>query len=145
MISESAYWKGRDMQYPCPAAVRANAPITLSKVNILLGMAEKDGVFCDKCSSGWRPIGINDKTSNAAKGSKHISGQALDVFDPERRFAQWCILNLDKLEAVGLWMEDPRWTPTWVHLQTIPPNSGHRVYVPSLAPPSASKLIGQKI
>ena len=43
------------------------------------------------------------------------------------------------LAEVGLWLEDPRWTfdpkgDHWVHLQTVPPRSGNRVFVPSDAP-----------
>jgi len=145
MISESDYWKGRDTQYPCSEEVRTNAVITLRKVNTLLGMAKKDDIPCDKCSSGWRPLGINDKTANTAKGSKHISGQAIDVFDPERRLAQWCLDNMLLLGKCALYMEDPRWTPTWVHLQIVPPVSGKRVYIPSTAPATAPSLRGQKI
>ena len=32
-------------------------------------------------------------------------------------------------------MEDPRWTPTWLHVQTIPPKSGRVVFIPNSSPP----------
>jgi hypothetical protein len=53
---------------------------------------------------------------------------------------RWCLRNLNEMETIGLWMENARWTPTWVHLQTVPPLSGHRVYVPSALPPKAPSL-----
>ena len=37
-------------------------------------------------------------------------------------------------------MEDPQWTPTWVHLQIVPPGSRRRVYIPSSKPALAAKL-----
>jgi len=53
---------------------------------------------------------------------------------------RWCLKHLDVLETLGLWMEDPQWTPTWLHVQTIPPRSGHRVYIPSASPALVAKL-----
>lgn len=76
-----------------------------------------------------------------AKNSAHMQGQAMDVGDPlpARPFTRFCLTHLDLLEQVGLWMEDPQWTPGWVHLQTreVP---GVRVFRPSMAPPQTPKL-----
>jgi hypothetical protein len=47
---------------------------------------------------------------------------------------------VDELALVGLWLEDPRWCPDWVHLQTRPPLSARRVFVPSMAPPKVAPL-----
>jgi hypothetical protein len=41
-------------------------------------------------------------------------------------------------------MEDPQWTPTWVHLQMVPPGSHRRVYCPSSKPPMVAKLPEQE-
>ena len=96
-------------------------------------------------ASGWRPAAINDATANAAKLSKHLTGEGIDLRDTGTRdLARWCLRNLDALEEIGLWMEDPQWTPSWVHLQIVPPNSHRRVYCPSSRPPLAARLPEQE-
>lgn len=141
---------GRDEAYAadCTLAVRRNAAALLAAVNTLLRCAAADGVepgidehTRNHVASGWRPAGVNARTSNAGKRSTHISGQGIDLQDlDDRSLARWCLRNLDRLEGLGLYMEDPRWTPSWVHLQSVPPGSGKRVYVPSTAPALAVKL-----
>lgn len=147
------YWMGRDAKYPgeLTAEIRHNAEQLVGKVNNLLAFAEVDGVEPglsvrgDAIASGWRPPAVNDATTNAAAGSKHRTGQAVDLADGgARKLARWCLTNLDALETIGLWMEDPRWTPSWVHLQLVPPGSGKRVYVPSTAPALAKALPEQE-
>lgn len=146
MIQEFQYWNGNDSRFRLEwtEAIKKNGRDTVAKINRLLELAAKDGICCDQLSSGWRPAKVNSATSNSAKNSLHITGEACDLADPNRALAQWCILNLDKLDKIGLWMEDPRWTPTWVHLQTRPPKSGKRVYIPNNQPPKALPLNGQK-
>ena len=143
MITIDQYWMGRDKTHAADLTddIRSNANATVRTINQLLQMAEADGINCDECASGWRPLSINDATANAAKNSKHLKALAMDVRDVAgREFARWCLRNLKKLEALGLWMENPQWTPTWVHLQIVPPGSGNRVYIPSIKPPLAAPL-----
>jgi hypothetical protein len=49
-----------------------------------------------------------------------MSCQAVDFADPNGEFKKWCLDNFDLIKKVGLYMEDPAFTPTWVHLQTRP-------------------------
>jgi hypothetical protein len=147
MISLANYFNGRDRKFPlaCNDEIRNNAALTVSRVNRLLGLAAQEGIECDTVNSGWRPLEVNDATANAAKGSKHIKALAVDLRDtPKRDLARWCLRNQKHLESIGLWMEDPRWTPTWVHLQIVPPGSGRRVFVPSIKAPLAAPLPEQK-
>ena len=143
MISERDFWAGRDTKYPRELndEIRNNARLTLRRVNELLALAAADGIACDICASGWRPLAVNAATSNAAKASKHLKALAIDVRDTvDRGLARWCLRNMAELQRIGLWMEDPRWTPTWVHLQIVPPGSAKRVYIPSIKPPIAAPL-----
>lgn len=142
VITIEQYWMGRDKQFPdlLSETVKQNAFAWVMHITTLLKLAEVDGIIRNELSSGWRPHIINDVTSNAAKKSSHIVGLGGDIKDPDRAFAQWCVNNTDKLAACGIWMEDPRWTPTWVHLQITPPKSGKRIYIPSNAPPKAEAL-----
>src|SRR3990167_790920 len=137
MITLEDYWMGRDATYveELTDEIRGNAAIVVERVNHIL--EESSFQHLGRVNSGWRPRGVNDRTSNAAKGSKHLSGEAVDLADPGRLFARCLWSTPSLLETCALWMEDPRWTPTWVHLQIVPPGSGRHIFVPSSAPPLA--------
>lgn len=140
MIREEQYWMGRDSKYPGELTVEIenNAAELLGKVNNLLAAL---GWADPAVRSGWRPQAVNDATSNAASTSKHLTGQAVDLADNDRSLARAIMLEPDVLAQFGLWMEDTRWTPTWVHLQSVPPKSGKRIYIPSTAPALAPPVI----
>lgn len=126
MITSAGYWKGRDVLFASQLTteIRGNAAQAIALVNQLL---TRSGFTALDASSGWRPASVNSAAGGAAK-SKHLSGQAIDVRDVDKLFQNWCMANLDVLEELGLWMEHPRDTPTWCHLQTVPPRSGRRVF-----------------
>jgi hypothetical protein len=130
MLTEAKFWHGRDVLYvhELTKEIRANARETIRRVNLLLiraGFAERKG---HDSRSGWRPRAVNAATPNAAPLSKHLLALADDVEDNDKAVQQWCMVHLDVLEELGLWMEHPRDTPTWCHLQTVPPKSGKRVF-----------------
>lgn len=147
---------GRDAKYASELTpeIRHNAETLVGKVNNLIVSAEIDGVMpgIDQVTktavaSGWRPHFVNDRTLNAAFGSKHLIGRAVDLQDStDRRLAKWCLRNLDALKTFDLWMERPQWTggaDPWVHLQSVPPGSGKRCFIPSQSPPLAAALPGE--
>lgn len=151
MIILADYLMGRDKLHPDDLTdeIRANAELLLGRVNLLLAWAYRDGVrpaldahTGTHVASGWRPKAINDATANAAHGSRHLTGEALDLRDNGTRdLATWCLKNTEALREIGLWMENPRWTGipgggNWVHLQSTPPKSRMIVYVPSTKPPT---------
>ena len=119
-----------------------NAKELLERCNTVYELAEADGCYLlinpktnsgvsGKTEGGFR---TQDSTTGATN-SAHKTGKAVDRYDPARQFASWCMANLDILKYHILWMEDPRWTPGWVHLQSIPPRSGNRVFIPSNTKP----------
>jgi uncharacterized protein YcbK (DUF882 family) len=65
-----------------------------------------------------------------ARHSKHLSGNAADILDEDGILKSWLSFNVDLLTTIGFWMEDPKHTPTWVHVQIIGPMSGKRVFIP---------------
>ncbi len=132
MITATQFWKGRDTEYAneLTEQIKANAAITISRVNELLALA---GRSTDEVASGWRPPEVNDATANAASHSKHLTGEAVDIADPDRTLATWVADNLDALEQCKLWAEDFRWTPHWIHVQIVAPKSEKRIFIPSLA------------
>lgn len=139
MIDLKAYYCGRDASCSQELTddIRRNAADTVAKANALL---ERAG-FAHICTvnSGWRPRQVNAATPNASVTSLHLTARAVDLPDPGRALARWCVINLAVLAEIGLWLEDPRWTyddegKHWVHVQTVPPRSGNRVFVPSDKP-----------
>lgn len=124
-VTEAEYWMGRDVQYPPDVSTRKNAEKLLIALNLLRDLYGKPL----KVSSGYRPAAINATTAGASKTSCHMTGEACDFEDTDRKLIQWCLRNMDLLEKAGLYMESPINTPTWVHLQTRAPKSGKRVFI----------------
>lgn len=139
MITLDHYYIGRDVGYDedLTDEIRANAVVTLERVNRLLERAQADGVTLDHSprtgslvSSGWRPPSVNASIKGAAVRSKHMTGQACDVYDPDGDLDAWCLDNQDVLVECELWLEHPSATKGWCHLQTVGPRSGRRVFYP---------------
>lgn len=107
--------------------IRAAAADLLPRVNTFLEWARSPGLL----RSGWRPAAVNAQVPGAAPASLHISGHAVDISDVDQALADFCIANLNLLIEGGLWMEDPRCTPNWVHLQSVEPKSKLRVFIPN--------------
>jgi hypothetical protein len=131
MITLVKFWQGRDVKYASELTkeIKACAAETIRRVNALLARAALDDRSTDgDANSGWRPQAVNAALKGAALLSKHMKGQAVDVEDADKALQRWCMANLDVLEELGLWMEHPRDTPTWTHLQIVPPRSGKRVF-----------------
>lgn len=132
------YWMGRDKAYPLAldTATRSNAVRTVELANKLLVLASAAGVPLlanlqgNLVASGWRPPAVNAATPNASRTSLHMTGQALDFYDPSGAIDAWLMADLQPLVQLGLWLEHPSATPRWCHVQTRPPGSGNRVFKP---------------
>jgi hypothetical protein len=135
-ITLAKYWMGRDADFPgeLTPRIRANASLTVERVNYLLEVyaAATSDTGVRKVNSGWRPVAINNRVRGAAARSKHLSGEACDLDDFDGALDRWCAspAGLAELERIGLWLEHPDATPTWCHVQTVPPGSGRRVFRP---------------
>lgn len=141
MITVNDYWMGRDKTYPLAlsADIRRNAETMVELVNKLLTLAKVAGVTLETnprtgtiVSSGWRPPEVNANTPNAATRSKHMTGQALDLFDPDGDLDDWLMTDDGQraMADLGLWHENPAATKGWAHLQTVSPRSGRRTFYP---------------
>lgn len=139
-ITTEMYYRGRDRLYPqdLTPTIKANVARTLVAVNALVAALERDkvGIECHPVtktpvSSGWRPPAINAATPNAAVRSKHMTGEAIDLFDPDGAIDDWCLKNRKRLKAeFGLYLEHPSATKGWCHVQIAPPRSGNTVFYP---------------
>lgn len=112
------------------AETKENAITLLSRVNALLAVIDLPEAITPKVNSGWRPAWYNATVANAAPKSKHISGQAIDVSDPEGALDDLLMESNSLLIDHGLWLEHPSATKGWAHLQCVPPRSGRRVFYP---------------
>lgn len=139
MITMNDYWMGRQATHGhlLDSDIRRNAELTVELANKLLILAKGDGVKLEESprtktivSSGWRPPDINASTPGAAVKSKHLTGQAIDLYDPSGDLDEFCLSHPSVLKDLGLWQEHPSATKGWCHVQTVPPGSGRRVFYP---------------
>lgn len=139
MITIDEYWMGRNRTYAeyLTAEIERNAGETVARVNALLAAMSQDGLNREinpetgsQVSSGWRPPAVNATTRGAARRSKHMTGLACDLYDPEGTLDEWCLDHPARLAEIGLWQEHPSATKGWLHVQTVPPKSGKRVFYP---------------
>lgn len=81
-------------------------------------------------TSGFRSkedqIRINPKAMNSA----HMQAAACDIQDKDKSIWNWLMMHLDDVVDVGVYLESKTYTPTWVHMQVIPPKSGNRIFLP---------------
>lgn len=138
-ITLEKYFMGRDKQYPSEftSEIEDNAKTLLRKVNMLFNELKIKEVTVN---SGWRPVALNNTISNAAKKSNHTLALAVDLSDRDNILWNKLLENLDVLQRFGLYLEDRRYTPSWVHIQCIPPKSGKRIFIPSSSAPIAPHL-----
>ena len=140
-----------------PADLIPNAERTVLKANMLIAhyVVQVPDAVPPRVQSGYRTPEVNLETPGAAPGSLHMSCRAVDLSDATctiggkpcvRPFARWCFANLHVLADLDLWMEDPRATAgarPWVHVQTEPPRSGLRVFIPDAR--WAERLAGEAL
>lgn len=118
---------------------QVNARGMLAKVNALLEYAlsvlsgsgftlrvdEDTGCCISGTKGGAGDGGYRLSTSKTGEvSSKHRTGHAVDVFDPENKLDDW--LTDDILERFGLWRERAEITLGWSHLQDVVTLTGKR-------------------
>jgi hypothetical protein len=130
VITLTDYWMGRDREFPLALTpqIEKNAALTVQLANALLARFGQGR----RVNSGWRPPEVNEKTPGAAVMSKHMTGQAIDLADPEGDLDEWLMTQAGQsaLAELGLWHEHPAATKGWCHVQTVPPRSGRRTFYP---------------
>lgn len=130
MVTEKAYWMGRDIKYASELTqeIRNNANELLRRVNGLLVELGRSPVN-EGVTSGWRPASVNAKTPNAAKKSSHTMGMAVDIFDPKGELDALIMKHLELLTKYRLNLEHPDSTPGWTHLDSRS-GLGYKVFRP---------------
>lgn len=116
LISLEMYLMGRDKLWPdeYTPLVRNNAILLLDQVNGLLeDLVLKN--FRYKVTSGWRPLSVN-RLAKGAKRSLHLVGRAIDIADTGKKLSDAILDRTELLSKWHLWLESPRHTNGWVHL-----------------------------
>ena len=110
---------GRAKLEELPKEYVENINILVTRVNSLLELFFKDHPNEEKktVSSGYRTPDINKSIPGSAKKSNHMTCSAVDLFDKNRTLSNWCVKNIKKLNELELYLEDPKYTPSWTHLQ----------------------------
>lgn len=114
--------------YAPTAADNDAADDLLTRANKLIEDFGEDLVLRSGHRTRAKTLALIAAGYKAALGGKHETAQAVDIADPNNLLDAW--LTDAKLEAYGLYREAPSATPTWVHVQTVAPKSGHRTFIP---------------
>ena len=126
-------------------------PVTSEIALNLIDLADKANQFYDgyqydiPITSGLRDSTLQMKVNPLAPNSNHLTGKALDageLLDYPNRLLEYVLSNLDLAMTLGLFFENPNFTPTWIHLQTVSPKSGHRIFIPNPGPALCSRWSG---
>ena len=128
-ITIDQYLKGRDITFAKDyEPYKLNAIKTVETINKFLSNYSGNLIV----SSGFRPAKLNNSTVGAATKSNHITCLACDIQDMNPfPLMQYVLNNLDLAKKLGIYFEDFRATPSWVHFAIIPPNSGKRIFKPN--------------
>lgn len=81
-------------------------------------------------TSGLRSAADQARINPKAPHSKHMAGQAADILDEDGSFKKWIQENMSLMEHIDVYFEDFATTVNWAHIQSVPPGSGHRVFIP---------------
>lgn len=131
-------WYNRSVKSGCVAEdftpeVCYNAGQLIWKINMLRFKPARYFSSCLRSRQSqiriYKEKGITDE-SKIPFGSCHLTGDGVDIADPDGALQKWLKKNVKKLEELGLYCEDFKYTPGWVHIQQRAPKSGNRFFIP---------------
>lgn len=122
-----------------PISHQHNLETLLKKINLVRAAWDKPMIV----TSGYRSMqdhiriysqiasrrGIDFDVSKVPKGSQHLIGNAVDIYDSDGFLHNWCKSNETLLIQWDLWCEE-RDDQKRVHFQGSPPKSGKRFFYP---------------
>lgn len=113
--------------------IRFNAMDLINRINKLGYKPPKIFTSCLRSKAAqiriYKAKGITD-ISKIPMGSSHLTGKAADIEDADGKLKAWILKNENKLAELGLYMEHPDYCNGWAHLQSVPPKSGKRFFIP---------------
>lgn len=134
MITRAEILMGRDKEFPLNIELEKNLERLLDSINKFRKFYGRPMIV----SSGYRP-GYYNKAAGGAKSSNHMFCLACDFVDKDSSIDRFCTKNTDILRRCGLYIEHPRWTKGWCHMQVSIPASKRRIFIPYSEEPSPDK------
>lgn len=113
-------------KYPTTDELKQNLEDLLYKLNQIRVIYGKPMII----TSGLRSAEDQQRINPKASKSRHLTGQAVDIADPKGELWKWLMDHMALVESLGLYLEDKSATPTWVHIQSVGPKSGKRIFLP---------------
>lgn len=115
-ITSSGKYPDRAKSEELTYDVKSAAMLLVDKINEL---DRRIGLGKVSVSSGFRPTKVNAGIPNAAKASGHTRGMAIDFSDKDGYLKEKVAKHPEILRELGLFMEHPDATATWLHLDMI--------------------------
>lgn len=116
---DTADFTASDFECCCSCGLQSQDALILAVQNIRTAWGQPMTIDCGaRCPTHNAEVG-------GAKDSAHLYGLAADIRDVDGSLKAWIE---PQLETLGLWMEHPHYTPTWLHVQVRP--AQHRVFIP---------------
>ena len=116
----------REQSPQCTLEVRIKAAILAERVSKLL---EHLGHKSANITSGFRTAEAN-LLANGAKNSAHLTGEAVDIEDPDGQLDIKIASDPSLLVTYDLYAENGYATHGWCHLSIKPTLSGRRIFTP---------------
>lgn len=116
--------------YPTNAVIDKNLALLLERMNELRAAYGHPMIISSGLRSDEQQAALIAQGKTNAKASKHLAGLACDVYDPEQKLQAFILSDPKIIERIGIWCEDFKFTPNWVHCQVTPPGSGKRFFIP---------------
>jgi uncharacterized protein YcbK (DUF882 family) len=116
--------------YPTTPEIDKELLVLLEKLNKIRAIYGKPMIVNSGLRSQEQQGELITSGKSSAVKSKHLTGQAADIRDVDGSLKSWVLMMMPLMEEVGLWIEDFKATPTWVHFQSVPPKSGKRIFIP---------------
>ncbi len=91
---------------------------------------EKDCPYEFIVTSGHRTEADQMRINPKNPKSAHRLGCAVDIADYNFEIWYWLEDNINLVRKLGLYLENAEFTPTHVHIQSIPPKSGNIIFNP---------------
>lgn len=115
-------WKESEVD----AVTMRNLKDLCAKLNRLGFVPPRNATSC------LRSLADQKRINPKAMSSSHLYGAAVDIADADGKLKSWLQTDAGNLALIncGLWLEDPKSTKGWVHLQIFAPTSFNRVFKP---------------
>lgn len=116
--------------YPTDNMIESNLLVLCKRLNMVRAAYAEPMIITSGLRSEKQQSELIKAGKSKATKSRHLTGHAADVADPDGKLAEWLLKNVKILEEACLWCEHPDHTPGWVHFQCVPPGSGNRFFIP---------------